>query len=153
MIGVAMGKPTRLRRAALIAILLSSVVTGAVEATAAPPQTTSASIRGVVLDVTGAVLVNASLTLTNLETARRQQQLSTADGAFQFLALPPGRYQLSIAHPGFAPEVHQVEVTADQDLRLNAVLSLEATKQAVDVVATPPSTPLIEPTKTSLGRL
>ena len=116
---------------------------------AAPRQSTTSSIRGVVLDATGAVLVGASLTLTHPDTNRVLRQSSKDDGAFEFLGLPPGRYRLAVGFDGFTVDERDVEIAADQDRRLTAVLRLAGRTQTVDVVA---PAQLTDQVKTALGR-
>jgi hypothetical protein len=114
-------------------------------------QSATSTIRGVVRDQTDAVIVDATLALTSLETGRVLRARSATDGSFQFVALPPGRYRLAIAYEGFAPADHDVDLLVDQNLALPIALALAPQTQSIRVVTRAP--PIIEPTKTSLGRV
>ena len=61
-----------------------------------------ASLAGMVLDPNGAVILNASVTLTNKETGREQATVTDGEGVYRFESLPPGTYSLTAVAPGFA---------------------------------------------------
>src|SRR5260370_24248956 len=67
-----------------------------------PGQETTATVRGVVLDPSDAVLPGATVTLTSLDTGQGRRAQSSQDGSFQFIAVTPGRYRLMVALAGFA---------------------------------------------------
>ncbi len=120
-------------------------------AVASAAQSSQAAVRGVVRDGTGAVLPGTDVTLTSLETGQVRRTRSAADGTFQIVALPPGRYRLRCVHPGFEPAERDAELTIDLDLKLDLVLALaQQTQQPVEVAAS--DIPLVEASKTSLGR-
>jgi len=52
-------------------------------------QTSYGSVTGAVSDASGAAVVGADVTLTNVGTDQKHQQLSGADGRFQFVNLVP----------------------------------------------------------------
>src|SRR5437870_3310607 len=54
-------------------------------------QTQTGGISGTVTDPAGAIVPNAAVTVTNLETNEVRRQLSNETGAFSFAAMPPGR--------------------------------------------------------------
>jgi len=83
----------------VIALLL---MLGAIPASAQSIGT----ILGVVKDTSGAVVPQAALTITNLETGLSRTVPSGADGAFRAPALPVGRYDLRIDRPG-SPSDHR----------------------------------------------
>jgi len=49
-------------------------------------------ISGVVRDTSGAAMVGAHVTATNLQTGRKQSVVCDRDGSYGLLALPPGTY-------------------------------------------------------------
>src|SRR5215472_2697648 len=70
-------------------------------ATAATGQTVSSTVKGTVLDASGAVVPGASCKLVNPATNGSVTVTSGPDGAFQILDVLPGTYRLTVAAPGF----------------------------------------------------
>ncbi len=60
-----------------------------------------ASLSGVVQDQTGAVVVNATVTLSNAASGAEITLQSNASGAFTFAAIPSGDYAVLVNHSGF----------------------------------------------------
>ncbi len=56
----------------------------------------SGSIRGTVLDTSGAILPGATITATNTATGIATSRQSTEAGAYVISPLPPGDYRLAI---------------------------------------------------------
>jgi hypothetical protein len=130
-----------------MAAVLASV---AASAWAAPRQSATATVHGGLRDVSGAVLPNATITLTRVDTGHSRAPVrSDRDGSFRFLALAPGPYRLEVALDGFAPAVRTFEVTVDLDYQLSLTLTVAPLSDSVSVLAT--ELPLVEPSKTSLG--
>jgi hypothetical protein len=89
--------PKGLRRG----MLSRSVAALVVFAALAHAQTSRGTVTGTVLDVSGAVIARAHVTLTGEQTGVRLQTESNQDGVYRFDAVDPGVYDLGIAHPGF----------------------------------------------------
>src|SRR5258708_36078078 len=60
-----------------------------------------ASLRGVLSDATGAIIPGATVTLVNTETGEKKVSTSDANGLYDFEALPPGRFSLTVERDGF----------------------------------------------------
>jgi hypothetical protein len=60
------------------------------------------SISGTVLDVNGAIVPGAEIRLVNRLGGQDQTMTASQDGRFDFAALAPGRFQLTISAPGLA---------------------------------------------------
>ncbi len=114
------------------------------------PAAPVGSIKGYVKDRTGAVVPRAAVMLVNEETAVSQQTASDESGYFQFLQLPPARYQLSAEAAGFRKiSVRDIAVAVDQIVSLDVELEIGQVTEVVEVrggVVT-----LIEPEKSSTG--
>ena len=65
-------------------------------------QQTSAALTGTVLDVSGAVVADAMVTLKNEASGDLRSTVSNSDGYFTFAAVPPGMYSVSVAKDGFS---------------------------------------------------
>jgi len=112
-------------------------------------QLSSASINGTVEDKTGAVVVNASVTLQNLETSIEMKTVSNTAGSYAIVSIAPGRYTIQASAPGFAAQkVSEFTLTVGQSATFNFSLSAGATTSVVNVVDSPP---LLEGTTANLG--
>jgi hypothetical protein len=95
-------------------------------------QTQTASLHGAVVDPTGAVIPNASITLTRGSTVLHAQ--SGPRGEYIFHNLAPGTYSISANATGFAPlSALSVTVTAGQSKHLNLSLVIPIEQQQVTV--------------------
>jgi hypothetical protein len=65
-------------------------------------QTGTTSLRGVVLDKSGAAVVGARIKLANTAQALQRETRSNSSGEYEFLALPPGTYTLTAEKEGFS---------------------------------------------------
>jgi hypothetical protein len=102
-----------------------------------------ASIQGVVTDSQGETVSGATVTLVNLET--NQTLIATTDdsGIYNFNALPPSKYSLTVEKDGFKKKVlDSVGVIAEQANALN--LQLEVGQITETVTVNGDSTPLID---------
>src|SRR6266581_1714907 len=63
-------------------------------------QTGTTSVRGTVLDKSGAAVAAAKVTVTNEQALQRETQTDNP-GEYRLLALPPGTYTLTVEKAGF----------------------------------------------------
>lgn len=61
----------------------------------------TASISGTVTDASGAAIIGATVTVTNVETSMAQTQQTNGQGLYSFQDLPIGKYNLSVEQKGF----------------------------------------------------
>ena len=93
-----------------------------------------ASLRGVVSDPQGSVVPGANVTLTNTETNEKQISNSDDSGIYNFNALPPGHFLLTVERDGFQKQViSDVQIIPEQPNALNIKLQLGAATQTVTV--------------------
>jgi len=64
-------------------------------------QETTGGIRGTITDATGGSVPNATVEVTSPALVRALTSTTDASGAFAFLSLPPGRYDLTASAQGF----------------------------------------------------
>lgn len=96
-----------------------------------------ASLRGTITDPQGAVVVGAKVTLLNTETNHALESVSNANGIYQFNALPPAPYRLTVEAKGFQKKVVQdVRIIPEQQNGLDLQLAIGATQQTVTVTGT-----------------
>jgi hypothetical protein len=99
----------------------------------------SSGLAGRVTDPSGAAIVGAVLTLTNLATGGTSATETNASGLYLFPAVAPGRYRLTIGHPGFRTVVRDgvvvhVGTTTTEDARLDP----GEVKETVEIVGRSP---------------
>jgi len=109
---------------------------------------TGADIRGIVRDASSAVMYDASVVATNIETGVSRVTLTDRDGRYTLTGLPPGRYRMSAAYASFATQVRN-----DIALLLGQVLSLDFNlpPAAQEVIVVLPATPLLEVDRTGVS--
>ena len=112
---------------ALVAVALTFAGT-------AVAQTRDGILRVVVLDPSGAVIVNATVRLLPVEpSGPATEKLTNQQGEAIFTALPPGRYSASAEFPGFDPkQIDDVRLRGGSNARREMKLNLA--KVAEDVV-------------------
>jgi hypothetical protein len=94
---------------------------------------------GVVQDSTGAVIPNAQITLTNVDTGFVQKTVSDGSGIYVFPPVKIGNYNVTAGAPGFETTT-QEHVHLNVGERLNVPISLKAgaTTESVTVTTAPP---------------
>jgi hypothetical protein len=97
-------------------------------------QSTYGTILGTVQDATGAVVVDAQVTLTNTGTTARRTLHTDPSGNYSFKNIDPGTYALDFIAQGFQKEsMDGVTLTARETRRMDATLKLGAETQTVTV--------------------
>src|ERR1019366_4451594 len=64
-------------------------------------QVSTADILGTVTDSSGAVLVDAKITVENPDTNLMRTATTNGSGNYVISLLPAGRYNIKVEHPGF----------------------------------------------------
>jgi hypothetical protein len=127
-------------RIRLSAILFLAASFGLVVA-AAPTmhaQQTLGGITGTVVDATGSVLTDTTVTLLGEQTQLTRSQKTSATGSYTFVNLPIGTYTLTFTHDGFqAQKIPSIVVQANRTATLNATLQIGQVGQTVTVEASP----------------
>ena len=105
------------------------------------PQAVSGSLRGQVVDPSGAAIARADVVLTPSAASSALIKTQTdGQGAYEFKGLAPGQYSLTVVAPGFAVyENDNVAVAAGQPLRLNVAMNIQVEEQKIQVSDTVPT--------------
>ena len=96
--------PGKYRSVFCVAQFVRRLLAGFLMAIAGVPmlaQNTTADVVGTVTDVHGAVIPNAKIELTNIDTHESRTVTSGSDGEYTFTLLKPSHYSLSVTAPGF----------------------------------------------------
>lgn len=99
---------------------------------------TSGTIQGTVTDEQGAVVQGASVEARNVATNFSRTFVTDSDGRFTLLAMPPGRYVVSVTKDGFAKlNQENVDVTVGRTVTLNLGLKVGGVAGEVTITDTP----------------
>lgn len=118
---------------AVVVVLPFSLFVTLVPSLAAQTSATGA-LSGTVTDASGAVVPNATVTATSLDTGQARNATAGADGTYRFTLLPPGNYRVRIEATGFKPiEVPSATVSVTETAVLDRSLEVGAQTQTVTV--------------------
>jgi len=96
----------------------------------------TASVTGTITDNSGAVVPQATVTVTNLGTGQQVAIKTDDSGAYTAPQLPPGDYRVTVESQGFKRIVQEpVNLQVDQRLRLNFALEVGQVTENVTVSA------------------
>ena len=74
----------------------------------------SGDIVGTVMDSSGAVVANATVTLKNEDTGATSVSVTSDTGAYRFPLLKPGRYSVAVSASGFQTSTATMTVATGQ---------------------------------------
>jgi hypothetical protein len=115
----------------------------------ASAQTGTTSLHGTVLDKSHAVVVGAKVTLLNSAQGLERDATSSPTGEFEFLALPPGTYALTVERDGFNKyEQGNLQLLVNVPTTVNVVLQVGSISTQVEVSA---QAEIVNTTDASLG--
>ena len=117
-----------------VSVLLSLIVGITVPITEG--QAGQGTIRGAILDETGAVIPGATVTVTNSVTDVSTSAVSDQQGRFEFLAVGAGTYEVVALMPGFRAETVMVTVVAGGAPTLDITLEILPLAESVTVTRT-----------------
>jgi hypothetical protein len=99
-------------------------------------QTGTTSIRGTILDKTGGVVAGATVRLSSAGLSVERTTTSRETGQYEFVALHPGTYVLTVEAPGFQKyEQRNIELLVNNPTTLNVSLQVGTTSETVEVSA------------------
>jgi hypothetical protein len=106
-------------------------------------------INGTVTDNTGAVLPGVTVTATSPALIQPQVQVTSGDGGYRFLALPPGVYTIDFELTGFQNVKRQdVRVIINQTLTVDQQMNVATLQETVTVTG---DSPIVDTSTTSMG--
>jgi hypothetical protein len=117
---------------------------------AALAQTVTGSVTGIVTDPSGAIVRDAQVTATNVDTNVQTSQKTNGEGVYNILFLPIGRYTVTVTEAGFtdtttAPFALEIR----QTVKLNLQLAVSANNTVVNVQES--AAPALDTTDATLG--
>ncbi|MFZ2020830.1 MAG: TonB-dependent receptor domain-containing protein [Terracidiphilus sp.] len=130
---------------AALGLLLALCIPGRLMA-----QLDRGEITGTVEDPSGAVVQNAAVLLTNVDTGVKTTTKSTSTGTYVFDDMLPGKYTVEFQAPGFEKYVvRDVVIQVQQVATIDAHLVTGNVQQSVTVTS---STPLLEAESAQVGQ-
>src|ERR1043166_5350240 len=118
------------RRHVVFAVLVCSVAVAGAWA-----QSGTTSLHGTVRDKSGAFVSGAKVSLTNAELSLSRETTSGSEGEFDFVALPPGNYKLTVDATGFRKfEQTRLQLLVNSPATANVKLEIGTALQTIEVV-------------------
>ena len=94
------------------------------------------SIQGYVRDSSGAVLAGAHVMVTEVATNKKREAATDSDGAYTFLALAPGHYQIVASASGFREAtLKDIDLKVNDQLRYDLTMVVGGAQEIVSVEA------------------
>ena len=120
----------------ILALVFSAACAGLVSA-----QSETGTIAGTVSDQSEAMLPGVTVTLTSAALIGGSRTTATSDlGAYKFIALPPGTYDLKFELSGFRPTLRPgIRITANFVATVDVALGMESVAETVNVTGEPPT--------------
>ncbi|MFY9691739.1 MAG: carboxypeptidase-like regulatory domain-containing protein, partial [Candidatus Acidiferrales bacterium] len=101
-------------------------------------QQTLGGITGTVMDHSGAVIPDATVTIAGDQTKLTRTVQTTGSGSYNVVDLPIGTYTITVTHAGFQTvTIPSIQVQADRTATVNTTLDVGKVTDTVSVVETP----------------
>lgn len=144
----AFGKATGRRTGWLCAVLL--FVFAAMTGVGARAQSDAGSIVGTVTDTTGAVIPNATVKVTNVDTGLSFTSKADSAGEFHVFAVPRGNYTAAVGAPGFQSQTSKFAVQVATEQTLEFKLTAGSVTQTVEVTT---AAPMVNTSNATMGEV
>ncbi len=100
-------------------------------------QTSSATLRGVVRDTTGAVIPSANVSLKSARTGAERKVQSNGDGIYVFVSVDPGPYTLTVEASNFKKYVQSELIISPSETKgLDVALQVGQTTETINISGT-----------------
>ena len=136
----------RLSRHGMTAVLVALGL--ALAAGAAIAQETTGAIIGTITSQDGATMPGVTVTISDEATGYERTVVTDAAGEYRFVALPPARYVLQAALPGFQTYQRAVDVALGRTVSNDFVMDIGAVTDVIEVTG---EAALVDVTSTVTG--
>ncbi|HEY9128058.1 MAG TPA: TonB-dependent receptor, partial [Acidobacteriaceae bacterium] len=117
------------------AALAGGFATVAIVPPSAYAQADLGSISGVITDASGAVIANASITVTNKATGAQRVTTSNAKGEYSITQLNPSDYTISVTATGFGATTQDFTLTVGSSRAISVKLSVAGGQTEISISA------------------
>lgn len=138
-------------RVALAAVLLLVATMLPIASFDAFAQTRFAAVSGAVTDESGAMLVDAVLTLTNSQTSAKHELRTNQTGFYEFVGLPAGTYDMQVRRPGFEAGKERLSLGVGEVLQRDVRLRVGSVQEVIAVFAGETPRPFVWPPRGVTG--
>lgn len=118
--------------------------------TVARIQSPAGQMGGYVTDPSGAVVVNAKVTVTSSDTGMSRGTVTDSSGHWTVVGLPSGNYKVKLESNGFKTSVNNIRYDSSQPSMFDGMLNVGAAMETVEVTA---EAPMINTSESSLSSL
>jgi Ca-activated chloride channel family protein len=132
-------------------MLSAAVSLAAIVALVVVAAQSTGTIRGVVIDSSGAVIPGVTVTISRAGTADRNA-VTNGKGEFVFVGVAPGQYQVTAVLAGFTTVSVAANVAADRISSLSLTLSVGSLAETVTVTGATPQASTMSSARTSAVR-
>jgi hypothetical protein len=132
----------------LTVVALLAIVAGSTTVAARQQGVATATVSGRIEDSSGAAIVGANITITNVDKNQTNQSKSDEQGRFSIFYLPVGSYGIKVEHEGFTPISREFSLSVGQALDLALRLPVSGVAETADVAA---GVPVIETVRTEIA--
>ena len=106
------------------------------------------SLRGTVKDPSGALIPNATVSITDQTVNKTVEAVTNARGEYQFPQIPPAKYIITVSAQGLGSQSKSAELLVNQPATIDFSLSIQTSSVTVDVSA---SAQTLNTTDASIG--
>ena len=116
-------------------------------------QSSTATLSGIVIDESNAVVPGVKVTVLATSTGFQRENTTGGEGQFSFPALQPGRYSVRAELQGFTPvQVPELTLNVNDSVSIRLQLNVEKVGESVTVVAEPSRTNMSPAVSTVIDR-
>jgi hypothetical protein len=98
-------------------------------------QSATTSLRGTVKDPSGALVPNATVTITDKSVDKTLTAVTNSEGTYQFQQIPPAHYLITVTAQGLGSLSKTAELLVNQPATIDFKLSMQSNLVTVDVSA------------------
>ncbi|HUR34572.1 MAG TPA: TonB-dependent receptor [Vicinamibacterales bacterium] len=125
------------------------VIAAALPAFAQTTSATTATVLGTVADASGGTLPGVTVNLSGASMMGVQSTVTSEDGGYRFISVPPGEYKLTFDLPGFATVTREaVRLTSNFTATINVTMGMAALAENVTVTG---ASPVVDTQSTSIS--
>jgi hypothetical protein len=96
-------------------------------------QSATTSLRGTVKDPSGALVPNATVTITDTSVNKTTTAVTNGEGSYQFPQITPAHYLITVTAQGLGTESKTAELLVNQPATIDFKLSIQTNSVTVDV--------------------